>query len=50
MFSVVSVAKMKNQMKILTRRLLIRLAFREKGIFTDYNEIVFVFDLIYFVK
>ncbi len=30
--------------------LLIRLAFREKCIFTDYNERVFVFDLIYFVK
>ncbi len=29
---------MKNQMKILTRHLLIRRAFREKCIFTDYNE------------
>ncbi len=35
---------MKNQMKILTRHLLIRRAFREKCIFTDYNERVFVFD------
>ncbi len=32
------------------RHLLIRRAFREKGIFTDYNVRVFVFDLIYFVK
>ncbi len=46
---VFSVAKMKNQIMILTH-LLIRLAFREKCIFTDYNERVFVFDLIYFVK
>ncbi len=38
---------MKNQMKILTRHLLIRRAFREKCIYTDYNERVFVFDLIY---
>ncbi len=49
---VFSVAKMKNQIMILTRHLLIRCAFREKCIFTDYNErvFVFVFDLIYFVK
>ncbi len=38
---VFSVAKMKNQIMILTH-LLIRLAFREKCIFTDYNERVFV--------
>ncbi len=38
----VSVAKMKNQMKILTHHLLIRHAFREKCIFMDYNERVFV--------
>ncbi len=40
---------MKMKMMILTRRLLIRRAFREKCIFTDYdyNERVFVFDLIY---
>ncbi len=41
---------MKNQMKILTRHLLIRRDFREKCIFTNYNERVFVFDLIYFVS
>ncbi len=35
---------------ILTRHFLIRRAFREKCIFTDYNERVFVFDLIYLIK
>ncbi len=47
---VFSVAKMKNQIMILTP--ISSLAFREKCIFTDYNErvFVFVFDLIYFVK
>ncbi len=35
---------------ILTHHLLIRRAFREKCIFMDYNERVFVFDLIYFIK
>ncbi len=46
---VFSVAKMKNQMKILTH-LLIRRAFREKCIFTDYNERVFVLLSIWFIS
>ncbi len=34
----------------VSQRWRIRRAFREKCIFTDYNERVFVFDLIYVVK
>ncbi len=45
-----SVSVCKDEDEEPDRHPLIRRAFREKCIFTDYNERVFVFDLIYFVK